>query len=265
MTRDERLGVARELTRRLLARHGDAAIVAVAVHGPLARDGDQVDEVDEVVEEAGATLDLAVVTADPGVDVPERALRYGDTVIDLGVISAAAYLDEAGHVGPLWPLAAEQYRTQLALHDPGGFFHRLRHVHEAAVAEAGAERFAAAAGYDLVQLIAWEGRARAAELAGDLPGALLATREGALLTALVVGLLTRTAYRDEAHALRATATIAGVPTGVAEPYRRLLSPTTDPTAAVLALGRVVAALTDLARQRGVPFETDDLGAFVDPR
>jgi hypothetical protein len=254
MTSEERLDLARELTRRLLARHGEGAITAVGLHG------------------APPSIELAVVTADPAVEIQERALRLrtggDDLVVEIAAIGDDAYLHEAGQIGPLWPLVSDQYRNQVALHDPDGFFHKLRHVHEAAVSSSSDRVFAAATGYDLVQLIAWEARARAAELAGDLPGALLAAKEGALLAALVAGLLTRTAYRDQADALRVAATDAAIAAqvqgGFGEQFRRLISPTADPTAAVLALGRVLAALTEAARRDGVPFETDDLDAFVQP-
>jgi len=256
MTNDERLDLARELTRRLLARHGEGAITAIGLHGPP------------------PSIELAVVTTDPAAEIHEQALRLGigdggdDVVVEIAAIGDDAYLHEAGQIGPLWPLVSDQYVNQVALHDPDGFFHKLRHVHEAAVSSASDEVFAAAAGYDLVQLITWEARARAAELAGDLPAALLAAKESALLAALVAGLLTRTAYRDQAHALHTAATdpaiAAHLQGGFVEQFRRLISPTTDPTSAVLALGRVLAALTDAARRDGVPFETSDLDAFVPP-
>ena len=194
MDHDERLRLAADLTERLLERHG-ATIAAVGVHGSVAR-GDDGEESD---------LDLAVVTTGPEVEVPDRYLRHRGTVVDLGAIAADAYLEEAGHIGPAWPLAADQYVNHLAVHDPGGFFHKLNHVHEAAVEEAGPEVFAAAAGVDLVQLLSWDAKARAAELAGDLPTTLLAVKEAAVLAALVVGLHTRTAYRNLPHALHATA------------------------------------------------------------
>jgi hypothetical protein len=255
MIAEERLALARELAARLLARHGERAITAVGLHG------------------APPAIELAVVTADPDVAVPDRALRFGTgdggedaVVVEIAAIGEDAYLHEAGQIGPLWPLVSDQYLRQVPLHDPDGFFHKLRHVHEAAISSASDRVFAAAAGYDLVQLIAWEARARAAELAGDLPAALLAAKEGALLAALVAGLLTRTAYRDQANALYTAATdpaiAAHVQGGFAEQFRRLIDPASDPTSAVLALGRVLAALTGAARREGVPFETDDLDAFA---
>ena len=252
MTHEERVELARELTAALLRRHGEGAIVAVGAHGSVAR-GDDGDESD---------LDLAVITARPEVEVPDRFLRHRGTVVDLGAIAADAYLEEAGHIGPAWPLAADQYVNHLALHDPGEFFHKLRHVHEAAVEQSPPAAFQAAAGYDLVQLVSWEGRARTAELHGDVPGALLAVKEAAVLCALVVGLATRTSYRDAAHAVRAVALAKDAPPGFADPYRRLLSPATDPASAVIALGRAVAALTAFAQREGIPFEADDLDAFL---
>jgi len=252
MTHEERLELAQRLTAALLRRHGEEAIVAVGVHGSVAR-GDDGDESD---------LDLAVITAGPEVEVPDRFLRHRGTVVDLGAIAADAYLEEAGHIGPAWPLAADQYVNHLALHDPGEFFHKLRHVHEAAVEQSPPAAFQAAAGYDLVQLVSWEGKARDAELAGDITVATLAVKEAAVLAMLVVGLHSRTAYRNLAHAVRATAVTEAAGPGFPAAYRRLLDPTVEPAGQVLALGRVLDALLDLARREGIPFETDDLDGFL---
>ena len=251
MDHDERLRLAADLTERLIDRHG-AAIVAVGVHGPVAR-GDDGDESD---------LDLAVVTTGPEAQVPDRYLRHRGTVVDVGAIGADAYLEEASHIGPAWPLAADQYVNHLAIHDPGGFFHKLKHVHEAAVEEAGAEVFAAAAGVDLVQFLSWEARARAAELAGDLLTTQLALKEAAVLAALVVGLQTRTAFRDTAHAVHATAATEAAGPGFPGAYRRLLDPTAEPAVQVLALGRVRDALLGLADREHIPYQADDLEAFL---
>jgi hypothetical protein len=256
VTHADRLALAHELTARLVGRHGDG-VVAIGLHGPAAR-GDDLDGGDL----DGGDLDLAVVTAGPEVEVPDRTLRHRGVVVDLGAIPADAYLHEAAQVGPTWPLAADQYVNHLALHDPGGFFHRLAHAHRAAMEEAPDAAFLAAAGYDLVQVLSWEGKARGAELRSDLPGAALAVKEAALLAALVVGLATRTAYRDAAHALTAAAFAEGTPPGFAEPFRRLVAPGTDPAGAVISLARVADALVAWAGRLGIPFEADDLDAFL---
>ena len=252
MDHDERVRLAGELTQRLLERHGVASIVAVGVHGSVAR-GDDGEESD---------LDLAVVTAGPEVEVPDRYLRHRGTVVDLGAIAADAYLEEAGQIGPAWPLAADQYVNHLAVHDPGDFFHKLKHVHEAAVDQSPPEVFLAAAGFDLVQLLSWEARARGAELAGDLLTTQVAVKEAAVLAALVIGLHTRTAYRNLTHALHATAVTEVAGTGFSEAYRRLLDPTVEPAFQVLALGRARDALLAFAGRQGIPFEAADLDAFL---
>ena len=252
MDHDERVRLAGELAELLVERHGPAAIAAVGVHGSVAR-GDDTGESD---------LELAVVTAGPEVEVPDRSLRYRGTVVDLGAIAADAYLEEASHIGPAWPLAADQYVNHLAVHDPGGYFHQLKHVHEAAVEEAGAEVFAAAAGLDLVQLLSWEAKARAAELAGDLLTTQVALKEAAVLAALVVGLLTRTAYRNTSHALHATAATDAAGPAFGPAYRRMLDPTAEPAVQVLALGRVRDALLALADREAIPYQAAGLDAFL---
>ena len=252
MDHDGRVRLAGELAELLVERHGPAAIAAVGVHGSVAR-GDDTEESD---------LDLAVVTAGPEVQVPDRYLRYRGTVVDLGAIPADAYLEEASAIGPAWPLAADQYVNQLAVHDPGGFFHKLKHVHEVAVEEAGPEVFAAAAGLDLVQLLSWEARARAAELAGDLLTTQVALKEAAVLAALVVGLHTRTAYRNTSHALHATTATEAAGPAFGPAYRRVLDPTAEPAVQVLALGRARDALLALADREAIPYQAADLDAFL---
>jgi hypothetical protein len=110
MTHEDRLALGRELTARLLDRHGTDALLAVGLHGSVVH-GDERDEPD---------LDLAVVTAGPEVEVADRALRHRGVVVELGVITAEAYLHEAAQIGPTWPLAADQYVNHLPVHDPGG-------------------------------------------------------------------------------------------------------------------------------------------------
>ena len=251
MDHDERLRLAADLTERLLDRHR-AAIVAVGVHGAAARgeDGEESD------------LDLAVVTVGPEAEVPDRYLRHRGIVVDLSAIGADAYLEEASHIGPAWPLASDQYVNHLAVHDPGGYFHKLQHVHQAAVEEAGPGVFAAAAGVDLVQLLSWDATARAAELAGDLLTTQVAVKEAAVLAALVIGLHTRTAYRNTSHALHATAVTEAAGPGFAEAYRRLLDPTVEPALQVLALGRARDALLALADREAIPYQASGLDAFV---
>jgi hypothetical protein len=251
---------ARDLAERLLVAHGQQAILAVGLHGPGARrDGHGGHGAGE---REATDLEVSVVTTGEEVDIPARALRYRGLVIDVVAIPADVYLDEAGEVGPLWPLAADQYLHHLPLYDPTDFFKKLRDRHQEAVAATPADTFLAAAGYDLAQMAAWEARARADELAGDLPGALLAVKEAALLAALVIGLIRRIAYRDAGHALKTVATLEDLPEGFTDQYRRLLAPTIDPASAVLALGRVLSSLEWLARAEGIPFEADDLGDFV---
>ncbi len=249
MTRDEKLELARALTRRLLAEHGEQAIVAVGVHGALAR-GDDGD------------LQLAVVTADASVAVAERALRHRGVVVDVAAIPAAAYLDEAAVIGPAWPLAGDQYVHHLPLHDPTGFFHKLAHVHTTTVQETPAETFAAAAGYDLVQAISWVAKARTAQARGDPADAAAAVMQAALFAALALGLATRTSYLDPADALRSAAGLDAAPTGFREPYRTATAPGSDPATAVDAISAAVDALVAMARRDGIAVEADDLEAFL---
>lgn len=249
MRNEELLGLARELASRLLAKHGEAGVLAVGVHGPAAHGED------------GATLDLAVVTTGPEVEVPERLLRHGGVVVDLGVITAEDYLAEAGSIGPAWPLAADQYRGMAPVYDPSGFFAKLRTTHEEAVASAPEGTFQAAAGWNLAQALGSLAQAQLAERQGDTAGALLAVREGALLAALTLGLAGRAAYRDARHALR-SAMAAPMPPGFADTLKLALDPESDAHLAVAGLGEALAALSELARRDGLPFEAGELDDFL---
>jgi len=250
MTRDEMVALGRELAGRLLQRHGEDAIVAVGLHGPVARG-----------EDDPTGLDVAVVTAGPEVQVPDRVLRHRGLVVDVAAIDQAAYLQEAGHVGPAWPLAADQYVRTLPLHDPGGYFQRLGEAHRRGAAETGEEVFRAAAGYDLAQALEQEALARRAERSGDAVAALFAVREAAVLAALTLGLLYRMTWPDVAAALRGAAAVT-MPPGFAQTFGLALAPDSDTALAVAALGEALAALSELARRDAVPFEADDLGAFL---
>ena len=251
MRRDEALKLAQELGRRLLARHGEAAVRALGVHGAAARpDAEEVER-----------LDLAVVTAAPEVAIPERTLRYRGVTVEVGAIWGDAYLEEAGAIGPTWPLTSSQYVHHVPLHDPGGFFPLLRQTHERAVGSAPPEAFRAAAGYDLVKALEFHSTARAALARGDAPGGALALRDAALYAALLIGLATRTTFQDHLHALRVAAASA-VPPGFAAPYRAAIDPGTAVGAAVEALGQALEALVVMARQDGTAFESDDPEAFL---
>jgi hypothetical protein len=249
MPDDELLALARDLAGRLLGKHGEAGVLAVGVHGPAARG------------EGAPGLDLAVVTTGPEVEVPERLLRHRGVVVDVGVIAAEDYLAEAALIGPAWPLVADQYRNMVPVYDPSGFFGKLRQAHEQAMAEAPEGAFLAAAGWDLAQALAQQARAERAEAEGDGVAALFAVREGALLAALTLGLAGRAAYRDARHAL-AAASSAPMPPGFAETFRLAVDPDSDAHLAVAALGEALAALTELARRDGLPFEAAELDDFL---
>lgn len=243
MTRDEKLALAGAITRELLERHGGDGIVAVGVHGPVARGDD----------DEHADLDVAVVTSGPEVAAPSRALRLRGLVVDVASIPEETYLEEARHIGPAWPIASDQYVSMRAVHDPGGFFTRLRAAHEEAVKTTPDQVFLEAAGYDLVQGFSQEAKARRALAAGDGAAALFEVREGALLAACTLGLLARSAYPGAAAALAAAAG-ARMPPGFGDTFRLAVAPDSDPELAVSALGEALAALAELARRDEVVFE-----------
>jgi hypothetical protein len=251
MTREQMIELGRDLAKRLLDRHGEDAIVAVGLHGEVAA-ADAPDD---------AAMDVAVVTAGPEVVVPDRLLRVGDALVDVGAITSEAYLAEAAHIGPAWPLASTQFTATLPLHDPGGFFAKLRDAHTAAIKEAGPEVFRAAAGYNLAQALDQQARARRAEHDGDAGAALFAVREAAVLAALTVGLVARTTWASVPEALRGAAGVA-IPPGFGETFRLAIAADSDAALAVAAMGEALDALMELARRDGIPFEAAGLDDFL---
>ena len=136
-THDERLALAEEICGRLRAVHGEA-LVAVGVYGSTARGTD------------GPYSDLemwCVLTALPAegerdrVAVSERGDHYshewvhGPWKAEVDVYAADALLEKATHVDGVWALTHGRFVRVLPVHDPQGFFARLRATADSLPAE----------------------------------------------------------------------------------------------------------------------------------
>ncbi|MGY0232502.1 nucleotidyltransferase domain-containing protein [Longispora urticae] len=175
-------------------RRWAADVRAVGVHGSLAHGDDTV----------GSDIDLVVVTYGDGRGPRPGSRRIDGIIVDLGVISADAYLRHARTLSTTWPLAADQYLTTTPLHDPGGWLDILRDTHLARLAEASGREFSAlarAAWYEGMSL-----HARSSRLAQryDTDGAVLLLAQARIASATVEGLLTRTYFRGAADAVTRT-------------------------------------------------------------
>jgi len=175
-------------------RRFPADILAIGVHGSMAH-GDDADTSD---------VDLVVVTYRPDAGPRPVTRRIDGVLVDLGVVGADEYLRHARSLGTSWPLAADRYVTTRPIHDPTGWLEKLRDVHLGRLAEARNAEFTALAREAWCR--AASAHARATRLAGwyDTDAALVMLAEARLSAASVVGLLSRTYFRNAADAVKRT-------------------------------------------------------------
>jgi hypothetical protein len=175
-------------------RRFPADILAIGVHGSMAH-GDDADTSD---------VDLVVVTYRPDAGPRPVTRRIDGVLVDLGVVGADEYLRHARSLGTSWPLAADRYVTTRPIHDPTGWLEKLRDVHLGRLAEARNAEFTALAREAWCR--AASAHARATRLAGwyETDAALVMLAEARLSAASVVGLLSRTYFRNAADAVKRT-------------------------------------------------------------
>jgi predicted nucleotidyltransferase len=178
----------------VIERRWSAVVHAIGVHGSLAHGDDR----------EGSDVNLLVVTYRPGAG-PKPALRKVDgTLVDLEVVAGDDGLRRARELTSRWPLEADRFVTTRPLHDPNGWFGRLRDTHLARLAETRPPEFTTLARHN------WElasaAHTRAVRLAEwyETDAALVMIAEARLHAALVAGLLTRTYFRSAADAVRRT-------------------------------------------------------------
>ncbi|GIE93586.1 nucleotidyltransferase domain-containing protein [Paractinoplanes rishiriensis] len=180
--------------RDVIERRWSAEVQAIGVHGSLAH-GDDHD---------GSDVNLLVVTYRPGAG-PRPALRKVDgTLVDLEVVAGDEGLRRARELTSRWPLDADRYVTTRALHDPRGWFGKLRDAHLARLAETRPAEFTSLARHNWA--LASAAHTRAVRLAEwyETDAALVMIAEARLHAALVTGLLTRTYFRNAADAVKRT-------------------------------------------------------------
>lgn len=171
-----------------------ADVLAVGVYGSVAH-GDDTD---------ASGIDLVVVTYRAGAGPHPVTRRVDGHLVDLSVVGADDYLRRARTLSTSWPLTADRYLTTRPLHDPAGWLDKLRDVHLARLAGARGPEFTELARE--VWCRAASAHSRAARLAEwyETDAALLILGEARLAAATVVGLLTRTYFRNSADAVART-------------------------------------------------------------
>ncbi|MFD0520484.1 nucleotidyltransferase domain-containing protein [Paractinoplanes durhamensis] len=180
--------------RDVIERRWSAEVQAIGVHGSLAH-GDDRD---------GSDVNVLVVTYRAGAG-PKPALRKVDgTLVDLEVVTGDEGLRRARELTSRWPLDADRYVTTRPLHDPRGWFARLRDTHLTRLAEARPPEFSTLARHNWA--LASAAHTRAVRLAEwyETDAALVMIAEARLHIALVTGLLTRTYFRNAADAVKRT-------------------------------------------------------------
>jgi predicted nucleotidyltransferase len=178
----------------VVERRWPAEVQAVGVHGSLAHGDDR----------ESSDINLLVVTYRAGAG-PKPALRRVDgTLVDLEVVTGDEGLRRARELTSRWPLEADRYVTTRPLHDPRGWFARLRDTHLTRLAEARPPEFTTLARHNWA--LASAAHARAVRLAEwyEMDAALVLIAEARLHAALVAGLLTRTYFRNAADAVKRT-------------------------------------------------------------
>lgn len=188
-----RWALARRVTDALVSRH-PAAVRAVWVHGNLAHGA------------ATGAVELTIVTAAAGTGPALATRRVGGAVVSLDVVPADGCLELALTISPGWPLAADRYVAGRPLHDPDGWYGRLRDAHLARLAGAREGEFTAVARTAWCDAFAARDHATGLAEWHDTDGAMLALGSARLATALVDGLLTRTYFRNAADAVSRTGT-----------------------------------------------------------
>lgn len=182
--------VAQRVADAVRDRYGNQ-VQAIAVHGSLAH-GDDTDASD---------VDLVVITRSARTGPPPGSRRIDGVVVDLGVIHADEYLRHARTLTTSWPLAADQYITTRALHDPDSWFPQLRDAHLTHLAHTEPHVFASLAREAWLQAKSAQAKARRLAEWFETDAAMVVLGEARIGVAMVEGLLTRTYFRHSADAV----------------------------------------------------------------
>lgn len=177
------------------ARHRyPADVLAVGVHGSLAH-SDDTDTSD---------VDMIVVTYRPGSGPRPVTRRVDGVLVDLSVIGADQYLQHARTLSTSWPLAADRYMTTKPIHDPDAWLEQLRDTHLSRLADARPAEFSTLAREAWCRAASAHARAIRLTQWYDTDTAMLMIGEARLSASMVVGLLSRTYFRNSADAVKRT-------------------------------------------------------------
>lgn len=178
-------------------RRYPADVMAVGAYGPLAHSD----------ERERTDLNLVVVTYRPETGPLSTARQFDETLVELTVVTAQSYLDQASSITARWPLLADRYLCAIPLYDEVGWHRRLRDTHLARLAQAVGGEFTALAGQAWCRAASYFRRAQRYSERFDGDGALLVLAQARIAAAITEGLLTRTYFHSEVDAARRTALV----------------------------------------------------------
>ena len=214
---DDRLDVARQITRELVDRFADN-IRAVALEGSMARGPDAVDE--------RSDIDLVVVARDSNA-ISERELFLDGVLISMGVTTAADLIEEAGELRWDWAMASEGFENFKPLYDPDGFFATLRARHSEMLTSISEDDITERSRALLMGAFEYIGKGERSLDHGSPTAASICASEALITMALCLGMFTRTRWSGSHLAVADTARIGRRIDGFADAYAEAADPTVD--------------------------------------
>jgi predicted nucleotidyltransferase len=244
VTREERLEIAREVTRRIVEKYGERVTV-VAAYGSVAK-GEDTDHSD---------LDIWVATREPLEDV--RFFVYRGMPISINWNTEEGHLKTAGRVTPEWPVTADEVHSFLVLYEQEGsdFLMRLK----AAANALSDEEFAEAIRTFMVRTRETWGKIQGAWSAGDHYRLLVNGRWLVRSVAMILGLLNRRFYSGGRGFFQLSKEMPKQP----RDYPRLLDlaggfTTTESEVVYRAGEELWKNLGELVRAEGIEWESDTI-------
>ncbi len=112
-THEERVDLAKDISRRVLSKYGDS-ILAVFISGSTAKKLDR----------PYSDLEMIVVNRD-GVDIPVKYYLHKGMVVEIDYVQESNFLKSARRITLNWPIETDQYRNRVALFERDGWSRKL--------------------------------------------------------------------------------------------------------------------------------------------
>ncbi len=243
MSHGERLGLAEQLSRRILETYGET-VLAVFVTSSTARGLDR----------AYSDLELTAVVRD-GVEVDERSYVYRGILVEIEYPQASAILKDTGRVTRRWPLTAGEYSERITLFERDGWLRRL----DQAIAERDATDFSRGLHFATIVLIECRDKVRNAHRARDDLDRRVSAFWVAENAALLVLFLNRRPMTTTSRMFRQAFECPEQPPDLQRQAEILLGMVpAEPDDVAEVAERLTASLVEMVRARGVTVESGTL-------